>query len=122
MNNPVRADFVPKTDYTCRDFARAEKDRLWNRVWQVAAREQDLARVGDYVTYDICDRSIIVVRSAPDTMVRYIHLINDTLHAITTEKDAAAATRLMSEASASDSPVQEVAISNMYRVLHDYVD
>lgn len=64
--SPVRADFVPKEDYISADFARAEKDKLWSRVWQVACREQEVLNVGDFVTYDICDQSIIVVRSEPD--------------------------------------------------------
>jgi phenylpropionate dioxygenase-like ring-hydroxylating dioxygenase large terminal subunit len=72
--SPVSADFVPKEDYVCRDFARAEKDRLWPKVWQVACREQELEKVGDYVTYDICDQSIIVVRSAPDTISAYYNV------------------------------------------------
>ena len=73
-HNPVRADFVPKEDYICRDFARREKERLWTRVWQVACREQELPKVGDYITYDICDQSIIVVRSAPETISAYYNV------------------------------------------------
>jgi len=74
MTNPVRADFVPKTDYTCREFARAEKEKLWTRVWQVACRAEEIPKVGDYVTYDICDQSIIVVRSAPNTIQAYYNV------------------------------------------------
>ena len=49
-------------------------------------------------------------RPIPDDLrpglVRYIHLINNTLHAITTEKDAAAASRLLTECDASASPAE----------------
>ncbi len=72
--NPVKADFVPKEDYICRDFARLEKQKLWPKTWQVACREQELAKVGDYVTYDICDQSIIVIRSAADTIRAYYNV------------------------------------------------
>lgn len=72
--NPVKADFVPKDDYICRDFARREKENMWTKVWQVACREQELAKVGDYVTYDICDQSIIVVRSAPNIISAYYNV------------------------------------------------
>lgn len=72
--NRVRADFVPKDDYICRDFARAEKERLWPRVWQVACRVEELEKVGDFVTYDICDQSIIVVRSASDAIRAYYNV------------------------------------------------
>ena len=70
----VRADFVPSADYVCRDFARAEKEKLWTKVWQVACRVEEVAKVGDYVTYDICDQSIIVVRSAPDKIQAYYNV------------------------------------------------
>lgn len=68
MTHAVRADFVPKNDYICPDFARQEKERLWPKVWQVACREQEILKVGDFITYDICGQSIIVVRSTPDTI------------------------------------------------------
>jgi phenylpropionate dioxygenase-like ring-hydroxylating dioxygenase large terminal subunit len=72
--NPVKADFVPKEDYVCRDFALRERNSLWPKVWQVACREQELGKVGDYITYDICDQSIIVVRSAPDKISAYYNV------------------------------------------------
>lgn len=62
----VRADFVPKEAYFSRAYFELEKERLWPFVWQLACREEEIPNVGDFVTYDICDDSIIVVRSAPD--------------------------------------------------------
>jgi len=53
---------VPKERYTTRAFLDAEMERLWARVWQIACREEELAAVGDYVTYQIGDQSIVVVR------------------------------------------------------------
>ena len=65
----VRDDgFVPKERYTSREFLDLEMDRMWSRVWQVACREEELQSVGDYVEYVIGDQSILVVRSAPDTI------------------------------------------------------
>ena len=64
-------DFIPKEDYVSRDFARLEQQRLWPRAWQMACREEEIPRVGDYVTYDILDESIIVVRVAPERIAAY---------------------------------------------------
>src|SRR5437588_6705754 len=65
----VRDDgFVPKERYTSREFVELEMDRLWPRVWQVACREEQIPEVGDYLEYTIGDQSILVVRSAPDTI------------------------------------------------------
>lgn len=62
----VRDDFVPREDYVDPAFARHEADNLWPRVWQIACRLEEIPNVGDYVTYDILDDSIIVVRSGAD--------------------------------------------------------
>jgi phenylpropionate dioxygenase-like ring-hydroxylating dioxygenase large terminal subunit len=65
----VRDDgFVPKERYTSREFLDLEMERLWSRVWQVACREEEIAEVGDFVEYMIGDQSILVVRSAPNTI------------------------------------------------------
>jgi phenylpropionate dioxygenase-like ring-hydroxylating dioxygenase large terminal subunit len=60
----LRPDFVPTDHYTSPDFLRLEKERLWPRVWQVACRVEELPRVGSFVTYDIMDESIVVVRTS----------------------------------------------------------
>lgn len=60
--------------YVSQAYARAENDRLWGRVWQVACREEEIAKVGDYVTYDILDESIVVVRTAADRISAYYNV------------------------------------------------
>jgi phenylpropionate dioxygenase-like ring-hydroxylating dioxygenase large terminal subunit len=64
--NRVRPDFIPAEDYACREFAALEKERLWPRVWQVACRQEQVPEVGDQLVYEICEDSILIVRSAPD--------------------------------------------------------
>lgn len=56
---------IPTEAYLSEQYARAEKAKLWSKVWQIACRTEELPKVGDYVTYDILDESVIVVRSAP---------------------------------------------------------
>lgn len=58
---------IPVEAYVSEDYARAERDRLWRKVWQQAGRVEDLPRVGSYLTYDILDDSVIVVRTGPDS-------------------------------------------------------
>lgn len=57
---------IPIEAYVSHEYARAENDKLWPKVWQVACRVEEVPKIGDYVTYDILDESVIVVRSAPD--------------------------------------------------------
>ena len=62
----IRDDFAPKEAYTLRDFAALEAQRVWPRTWQVACREKEICKAGDYVTYNVLDESIIVVRTVDD--------------------------------------------------------
>jgi phenylpropionate dioxygenase-like ring-hydroxylating dioxygenase large terminal subunit len=57
--------------YVSKDYARAESDKLWAKVWQHAGRVEEIPNVGDYFTYDILADSILVVRTAPDTIKAY---------------------------------------------------
>ncbi|MGY1815842.1 aromatic ring-hydroxylating oxygenase subunit alpha [Blastococcus sp. SYSU D00820] len=68
---------VPVTRYTSRAYHELEKSRLWNRVWQMACREEEIATAGDTYVYDICDTSILVVRGR-DMVVRAFY--NACLH------------------------------------------
>ena len=59
LTYPVEAFISP-------EYAKAEHDLLWPKVWQMAGRLEDIPEVGNYFTYNILDESIIVVRTAPD--------------------------------------------------------
>lgn len=68
----VRDGFLPLDDQSNPAYARLEEARLWPRVWQIACRLEEIANVGDFVTYEIVDESIIVVR-ASETLIRAYH-------------------------------------------------
>jgi phenylpropionate dioxygenase-like ring-hydroxylating dioxygenase large terminal subunit len=67
----IRDDYVPKGDYFSKEFEAAESDRLWPRVWQIACREEEIPYAGDFLTYDIVDDSIIVLRRDDSSIVAY---------------------------------------------------
>lgn len=71
---PVRADFVPREHYICPGFAQHEKNRLWPKVWQVTCRLEEIPRIGDYVTYDILDDSLIIIRTGADEIRAYFNV------------------------------------------------
>ncbi len=58
----------PVEAFICPEYAKAEKEKLWPRVWQMAARLEDIPNVGDFITYNICDDSFIIMRSDEDTI------------------------------------------------------
>lgn len=68
---PMIASVEP---YICPTYARAETEKLWPQVWQIACRSEEIPMVGDYVTYDIVDESIIIVRTAPDAINAYYNV------------------------------------------------
>jgi nitrite reductase/ring-hydroxylating ferredoxin subunit len=65
---------IPREAYTSQAYAEAEAEKLWGKVWQVACRAEEIPSVGDYITYDIMDESIIVVRAAPDEIKAYYNV------------------------------------------------
>jgi nitrite reductase/ring-hydroxylating ferredoxin subunit len=63
LPEPLTHDVEP---YISEDYARAERDKLWRKVWLQAARIEEIPEVGNYLTYQILDDSILIVRTAPD--------------------------------------------------------
>ena len=64
----VRPDYVPKDAYLDPEFAKLEAERMWSRVWQIACREEELPKVGSYVTVDVGNESFIVIRSDDNSL------------------------------------------------------
>jgi phenylpropionate dioxygenase-like ring-hydroxylating dioxygenase large terminal subunit len=52
-------------------FARLEHEKLWSRVWQAAARLDEIPLVGDFTTYNIGDQSALLVRADASTVKAY---------------------------------------------------
>ncbi len=67
-----RKNIIPKERYVSRDFFDLEMERLWPRVWQMACREEEVPRVGDFLEYVIGDQSILVIRSELDEISRLL--------------------------------------------------
>lgn len=56
----------PVTSFLSADYTQAEKEKLWPHVWQVAERVEDFKNIGDFITYNIGDDSIIIVKTGAD--------------------------------------------------------
>ena len=50
--------------YTSREIADSEREQIWMRVWQVAGREDEIPRIGDWKEYCIFDQSYVMIRGA----------------------------------------------------------
>jgi len=62
MPGTVRPDYVPVEDYISKEFLRLENQHVWPRVWLMACREEELARPGSYVVFDVLRETILLVR------------------------------------------------------------
>jgi phenylpropionate dioxygenase-like ring-hydroxylating dioxygenase large terminal subunit len=58
---PVR---IPVEAYISQDYLKLERDRVWRKCWLQAGRVEDLPDPGNYLTYDILDDSVLIVRTA----------------------------------------------------------
>lgn len=52
-------------------FLRLEYEKLWSRVWQAAARLDEIPEAGDYTVYNIGDQSVLLVRVDEATVKAY---------------------------------------------------
>lgn len=52
----------PTEAFLSRDYLEDEKRLLWPKVWQMVERETDLPNPGDWLTYNVAEESIIVLR------------------------------------------------------------
>jgi nitrite reductase/ring-hydroxylating ferredoxin subunit len=53
---------VPAERYYSREFFDLENEKLWPKVWQMAAREEEIPQPGDFVEYEIVGQSLLIVR------------------------------------------------------------
>lgn len=63
--DPASVPFdVPADRYFSEAYRQLEWDRMWTRVWLLAADLEDLARVGDQATFDLGPESVLLARTA----------------------------------------------------------
>ena len=57
---------IPGGRYTSEEFFELERRHLWSNVWVLAGRAEDVARAGDYMTFDDLGVPIVLVRGVDD--------------------------------------------------------
>jgi phenylpropionate dioxygenase-like ring-hydroxylating dioxygenase large terminal subunit len=76
--------------YTSREFFDAEVARMWPRVWQMAARDEEFPDPGDLVVYDNLGKSVILVRQADGSVRAFWNVCLHRGRRLRTESGAAA--------------------------------
>jgi phenylpropionate dioxygenase-like ring-hydroxylating dioxygenase large terminal subunit len=65
---------LPVEAYISPEYARAEREKLWAKVWQQVGRVEEIPEVGDYLTYEIMDDSFIVIRTGPSEIKAFANV------------------------------------------------
>ncbi|WP_159979093.1 MULTISPECIES: SRPBCC family protein [unclassified Novosphingobium] len=60
-------DAIPRSRYFSAEFAKLERDHVWKKTWQFAAREEEIPEVGDRIEYAVAGMSFMIVHAAPGT-------------------------------------------------------
>mgnify|MGYP003630218678 FL=1 len=59
--------------YISEDFAELEKEKIWKKSWQYAARVEDIPKVGDRTEYTVSGLSCFIVRGDDDEIRAYLN-------------------------------------------------
>ena len=62
---------LPIDRWTSREFFDLEVEKMWTKTWQMACRESQLAKPGDYFVYDIVNFSILITRTESGELKAY---------------------------------------------------
>jgi phenylpropionate dioxygenase-like ring-hydroxylating dioxygenase large terminal subunit len=65
LEHPV---IIPVEAYISEEYAIKERDRLWRKVWLQAGRIEDVSDIGSYISFEIKDDSVIVVRTSENQL------------------------------------------------------
>lgn len=68
----LRGDPITGERYFAPEFARAEWEGMWSRIWHIAGRLADIPEPGDFLVHDFLKQSVIAVRQ-DDGSVRAFH-------------------------------------------------
>jgi phenylpropionate dioxygenase-like ring-hydroxylating dioxygenase large terminal subunit len=71
LSEPVT---IPVDAYISPEYARAERDRLWNKVWLQVGRVEEIPEAGNYLTFEIAGESILIVRAGPGQIQAYYNV------------------------------------------------
>jgi len=69
-----KAHCLPNTWYTSPEIARLERDRVFARTWQAAGRRELVAKPGQFLTTDIADEPILVVRGDDGVLRAFVNV------------------------------------------------
>ena len=55
-------DIISKERYVSEEFMDLEKEHIWKKIWLLGGPLLDLKELGDYITTEILDESILIMK------------------------------------------------------------
>lgn len=62
---------LPLERWTSREFFDLEVEKMWSKTWQMACRESQVSKPGDYFVYDIVNYSILITMTETGEIKAY---------------------------------------------------
>src|SRR5574341_218568 len=81
-----RASTIPSSWYTDQSIFELEKQTVFSRSWQFAARLDQLTKPGDYVTTDIAGEPVVIVRGSDHKLRAFFNACRHHAAAVMTEQ------------------------------------
>jgi len=72
--------------YYSQDYMEKERTHLWAKVWNWAAREEDIPEPGDYVMFELGRESFIITRDNDDTIRAFFNVCSHRGNRLVTEE------------------------------------
>ena len=85
------ASTIPSSWYTNNDFYQLELETVFSQSWQLAARADQVAEPGRYVTTDIAGEPIVIVRGSDSVLRGFFNVCRHHAAAVMTEPEGKAA-------------------------------
>jgi len=86
----AHASTIPSSWYTNQSLFELEKQTVFTRSWQFAARVDQLSKPGDYVTTEIAGEPIVIVRGSDTVLRGFFNVCRHHAAAVMTEAEGCA--------------------------------
>jgi len=73
MSAPLQPT-LPTSSYVSAESLELERERIFSTEWVCAGRVEELARPGDYAVKNVCEESILVVRTRQETLAAFYNV------------------------------------------------
>ncbi|MFN2578533.1 MAG: aromatic ring-hydroxylating dioxygenase subunit alpha [Pyrinomonadaceae bacterium] len=83
----ARASTIPSTWYTDERVFRLEQETVFSHSWQVVARSDQFTRIGDFVTTEVAEEPVVLVRGRDNGLRGFFNVCRHHAAAVMTDAE-----------------------------------